>query len=426
MFIESLELKNFKCFGPEVLKLEFGLPDGRTTDSGLNILVGVNNTGKSTIFESILFLRNGPRRPLKTIKNNQAGPNEELFVKLTFSGQVSEFINRLFQGNQDDVFVNYIHTTGGENPTECLVALRSSRGPEKIQLLDRRGVFQNAVTADNHIRSLFNTDFIWADTNPTNQVIRSAIICSDWVKQVLESKPEPNQVNNNRIFINIDQINIECTLSKQNIRDLLSAYAGAPARHPEKQVGVKSFLLFIDEPELFLSPKEQVEFLEIILELSKTQQIFIATHSPHFLKNQQINNPTILLFKSAQNQTIKVENITQGGWSVFPEGPSWGEINYHAYKLPTEEFHNELYGYLQSKSNEPKIEDFDRYLNQQHNLEQSKQYQKDNNAKPQNITLCSYIRNQIHHPENDLNPRYTPGDLAESIRLLQAIAKKDR
>ena len=53
MFIKNLEVKNFNCFDNEIQSLDFSIPDGKTVGSGLNIFIGENNTGKSTIFEAI-------------------------------------------------------------------------------------------------------------------------------------------------------------------------------------------------------------------------------------------------------------------------------------------------------------------------------------------------------------------------------------
>ena len=54
MFISQLNVTNFKIFKDKI-SLKFNVPNGRV-GSGLNIFVGENNTGKSTVFEAIDFL----------------------------------------------------------------------------------------------------------------------------------------------------------------------------------------------------------------------------------------------------------------------------------------------------------------------------------------------------------------------------------
>lgn len=56
MFIKKLCLSNFKGFIGDNHQITFKVPDGETAGSGLNIFVGENNSGKSSIFEAIDFL----------------------------------------------------------------------------------------------------------------------------------------------------------------------------------------------------------------------------------------------------------------------------------------------------------------------------------------------------------------------------------
>ena len=62
MYIKRITIQNFKCFNGRHV-IEFSLPDSSKIGSGLNIFVGENNSGKSTVFEAIDFLRDGTKRP---------------------------------------------------------------------------------------------------------------------------------------------------------------------------------------------------------------------------------------------------------------------------------------------------------------------------------------------------------------------------
>lgn len=56
MYLHSLKLKNFRGFRGVSQEIIFKGPNGQP-GSGLNILVGENNAGKSTILSAICFLR---------------------------------------------------------------------------------------------------------------------------------------------------------------------------------------------------------------------------------------------------------------------------------------------------------------------------------------------------------------------------------
>lgn len=94
----------------------------------------------------------------------------------------------------------------------------------------------------------------------------------------------------------------------------------------------------------------------------------------------------------------------------------------------TEDFHNELYGFIQAKAvsentDNGKEEDFDKYLMLK-GVEKDKKWVRiyKGSAQPaQDRTLPTYIRNFIHHPENDKNIKYTDKELKASIEKLISL-----
>lgn len=187
----------------------------------------------------------------------------------------------------------------------------------------------------------------------------------------------------------------------------------------------ENIALIIDEPELHLHPSLQEKFIQYLKSISDEKQIILSTHSPYFYKNCCSNNNIKLLIteKKDENCRIKDSDIQL---KTFSWSPSWGEINYFAYNLPTIEFHNELYGELQEKTNKYKQSDFDNCLCQ-HGFQLSKTWTKlnqDSSTELLNVTLSTYIRNFIHHPENKSNVRFTDDELKESIsQMIELLGK---
>jgi hypothetical protein len=121
---------------------------------------------------------------------------------------------------------------------------------------------------------------------------------------------------------------------------------------------------------------------------------------------------------------ISVEN-TGLQFGIFPWSPSWGEINYSAYDLPTIEFHNELYGHLQETQQKYSIEQVETYFATK-SITKSKKWAKIANGKaqqPDDVSLMTFVRNSIHHPENTSNGGYTPQELKSSIEELMKLIK---
>ncbi|WP_303979024.1 ATP-dependent endonuclease [Streptococcus danieliae] len=173
----------------------------------------------------------------------------------------------------------------------------------------------------------------------------------------------------------------------------------------------KPILFFIDEPETFLHPSAQDKLLQSLNDLSTNHQIFITTHSPYLLKNFDSEKNKLSIF-SRDGHTINIEDDIQ--LNLFPYSPSWGEINYKAFGVVSEEFHNELFGLLHNKTKEnnktynggnrtvsKRIASFDDWL-----IEQDPSHFVDNDHQNKNRdrvdrSMSTYIRNYIDHPGDD-------------------------
>lgn len=183
-------------------------------------------------------------------------------------------------------------------------------------------------------------------------------------------------------------------------------------------------------PEICLHPQAQIKLLGAILELSKTKQIFITTHSPYFFKNNAVKNAGLFLFKKNESHNLEVLSIKDKSWQLFPWSPSWGEINYHAYNLPMIEFLDELYGFLHQKyideSNEEaeakkrsSLDEFDNYLKIKTTQIRKWTPEKGWETKiEKDVSLQTFIRNKIHHPENNTMQvsNYSDEELESSIQ----------
>ena len=491
MFIKEIKIKNFKCFGDEETSLEFNIPNGKV-GSGLNILIGENNSGKSAVFESIEFLRDGLNKkdPISITNKKSPSSNEGFKVNLTFSGNIKSVIENCSQDNKKQSFIDCVDKTNENN--ENLRCLRKSKGAKKdIQLYNKRKEeYGNITGIDAPFRKLFELHFMWPHTNPDDETTyKSSTLCGSLLKKILKDFENQDQYiefqeqfkrifnnedsslrkeleeieNDTKLMLNssdfsdiglkftFDELKSELFFKNMKIKvddgvetdfnqkgsglqraivlALLQVYAQKLSTHPDQEAD-KPFFLFIDEPELCLHPQAQIKLLESLMEISKIHQIFITTHSPYFFKNKNIENSGLFIFeKDKKNHKIKVDHLAKGKWkSLFPWSPSFSEINYKAYRLPTNEFHNELYGYLHSKiidlvkgkEEYKKIKSmrtFDEYLKKEMGVSKFKKY-KWSDSEKEEITLCTYIRHKMHHPENRDNIEYSEKELKESIDIL--------
>lgn len=470
MFIKSICLSNFKGFIGENHQINFKIPDGTTAGSGLNIFVGENNSGKSSIFEAVDFLRNGIKGEIDRIISKSEDNTEDVqaCIELTFFGDIQNSINHFVQSNKQAVFTSSI-TRNNE-----LRARRSTLDCKQLDLWNENSQgYSNPNGIDAPFKKLFETNFIWADTNPNDEAtFGSTTLCGMLLKEIAQAhittseyrefQDSFNSVFNNpdselrqkiavveqkvqRIFteqfgqadihFRFDELKIDSFFKSASIfiddgvdipmsekgngmqrsvaLALLQVYAEELA-HDEERGQTKPFYLFIDEPELCLHPKGQTKLLEALLEISKKKQVFLTTHSPYFLVTPHLSNVGLFIFRRDGISNI-VEDASLE--PMFPWSPTWGEINFKAYKLPTVELHNELYGKLQYDSGQFREKEFEQWL-QGRNIQFTKQWMRENNGSaqaPYGVTLQTFIRNHIHHPENRRNTLYTENELKQSI-----------
>jgi predicted ATP-dependent endonuclease of OLD family len=189
-------------------------------------------------------------------------------------------------------------------------------------------------------------------------------------------------------------------------RLILLNFFRAEAERRQRERDIPSVIYAIEEPETAQHPSHQRKLIEAFIELSKADntQIILTTHSPSIVKLLEFEHLRLI-----KDDTCKeIIHIERGSLPY----PSLNEVSHSAFGESTEEYHNELYGYIESEQS----------LNDFKIGRQTVQYVKinrKNTTKIENIILSEYIRHQIHHPENSLNQRYTNEQLQQSINEMR-------
>lgn len=185
----------------------------------------------------------------------------------------------------------------------------------------------------------------------------------------------------------------------------------------------ESIIILIDEPELHLHPGLQLMLAEYFRQLSSQNQVVVSSHSPYIHKSL-VNSKGVELIRCAKeaNQKLIVTNSSTA-FNLFKWSPTWSEVNYFAFNLPSVEFHNELYGAIQEKQKAFNTNAMEAYLMSK-GLTQNTAWIKEEKGVPQpsiNCTLPTFVRHSIHHPENKHNPSFSEVDLKASIDLMITI-----
>lgn len=276
MIIKNLTIKGFRGFTNK-RKLQFAIPDGKTAGSGLTILVGPNNSGKSSIIEALHILSLDSDTMPRSMRNEKVsgvmiecvdGNDNTYCIRSTESR--GAFIERVFNGTVQSRFTEKIQP----------FILSSKRGftstfssNYKINRDSYHGnIGSNEYRSSNVTNSNFGARLL--------KVMKSKNIFDDYLKQIVY--PIPNwtidAIDSNNMYLefsfnNTKHDSVGAGDGYINIFNIIDAIYDS----------VEKNLILIDEPEISLHPDLQKKLFKLLLEQSKDKQIIISTHSPYFI-----------------------------------------------------------------------------------------------------------------------------------------------
>jgi energy-coupling factor transporter ATP-binding protein EcfA2 len=268
-YIDILGLRGFATNQ----RLELAIPNGRV-GSGLTIVVGQNNAGKSTITEAFAAVAGRPNivRHFSEGKRNKAA-GDKVSIALTFSSGYQRSINTVEFGG-----------------SETRIASSSSAYEPHIMVLPSRRFFNPFFSADPLPRA--NYIFALAEgserSQPVNHFTRRLINIQTHNKTAFNSvlsqlvNPPPEfiieRTDAGTDYLKIRLPNYDSHSSQGLGEGLISLMFIADALY-DAPVGS---LLVIDEPELSLHPAILRRLSHLFSEFAKDRQIVLATHSPYF------------------------------------------------------------------------------------------------------------------------------------------------
>lgn len=196
-------------------------------------------------------------------------------------------------------------------------------------------------------------------------------------------------------------------------RLILLNFFRAEAERRKLEQNIPSIIYAIEEPETSQHTAHQKMLINALLELSNTDntQILLTTHSPVIVKELDFSHLRLILLEDEK----KVVKSVMPGQLPYP---SLNEVNFIAFEEITEEYHNELYGYLESEG----------LINNFKNGKETVEYirlKRDGSTQNEQKVLTEYIRHQIHHPENTHNEKYTETQLLDSIVMMRDFIQNE-
>lgn len=290
MQLENIEIKGLRGF-KENSSIKLAIPNGNF-GSGLTVIVGPNNSGKSTIVEafSAISIAMSPTISPGQIFN---GPSftEEMRNKKEDSILIraKDISDNFLEISSNSILKSEtsVRNTIPRLITEDLYVLRSRRyfepynDIENNQIYSRESYLQkiNLPSHRGSIMPLFFNRILLIQRNRKN--------FDDVMKTILDPLPEwkIDRDGSGKYYMQFNyhgMIHVSDGLGD----GLLSIFFIVDALYDSSP----NTAIVIDEPELSLHPSLQKKLLELFGEYAKDRQIILATHSPYFIDWNSIAN----------------------------------------------------------------------------------------------------------------------------------------
>lgn len=189
---------------------------------------------------------------------------------------------------------------------------------------------------------------------------------------------------------------------------LLNFFRAEAERKRNTQEQNRPIIYAIEEPETSQHFSHQRLLIEAFKKLSEDgHQILLTTHSSTIVKALEFKNLRNIQINKNCKSIVPVEPM------CLPY-PSLSEVSHTAFGEISEEYHNELYGYIEEN------EWLRVYCKDKPKQDYKKTCRK-GQEKVEQKTLTEYIRHQIHHPENKRNVRFTSEELLNSIQAMRSF-----
>jgi len=302
MYINSLEIEKYQVL--ENLNIEFQIPkDGKSV---VNVIAGVNGCGKTTLLEWIYksFNQELMNKFNGIIKFNDT---MEMNTKLYWNagGDHNQYREQLLnnEGNHKNFLL----------PKCIYIPSKMTFNYQPVSNIDTQYSFTEIIdssklvgNAEFYIKNHIISNVMNSNENKSNNEIKKDVIDSfnnifsnsDFITKLKDLEG----IDNKPIFqsINGDTVSIDKLSSGE--QQLYARVVSLMILNPHNSV------ILIDEPEIALHPKWQIDIMKIYENIGENNQFIITTHSPFIISQTPYKNLTFLV---KENDKIIVKQISE-------------------------------------------------------------------------------------------------------------------
>jgi energy-coupling factor transporter ATP-binding protein EcfA2 len=320
MPLNRIEIVGYRGFRRREV-LDLAIPNGEI-GSGLTILTGPNNSGKSSILEC-LRARSGGQQTVSFSVGTRNADTEMVEIKYVVDGR-DEVLRSLTKGSSETI-------REGVVPNFDIFVLPSRRAfnpyfhrnpwTREQYLMNSTLPAQRSSVLTNFESRLFTTI---KNPGPFNEML----------EKVLGFRPEwtIDQSDQGTYFLKF--FNGKYSHSSDGMGEgIVSVFAIVDSLHDSKSTDV----IVIDEPELSLHPNLQKRLAALLGQLSTDRQIVISTHSPYFVDLQALRNGGNLARITATDNGTRINQLSDPAKASIRRLSEGNIYNPHVFGLDARE-----------------------------------------------------------------------------------------
>lgn len=300
--IRQLSVHGFRGFGaPETL--EFAVPNGNS-GSGLTIITGPNNAGKSSIVEAIMAVTQIAGSPTFSERKRNKDADDRVRIVITDgSGNSRELATVPAGGSETSFQGNQINPSS--EGVYVLPSRRNFRPFFSKTVHDRRQYIsgQQALPETRTGQSNFEGRIFRINNDPDMRQRFETVL-----SEVLEPVPDwiIDQADGGNYFLKYTK-NGHSHTSDGLGEGLLNVFFIVDALYDSEP----GSMIVIDEPELSLHPQLQAKVSKLFHKYSADRQIVISTHSPKFIDWPAIVEGASIVRTSNETGSIRLHHLSE-------------------------------------------------------------------------------------------------------------------
>ena len=272
--LRTLKIEHYKGFFEEET-LEFAIPDGKTPGSGLTLIVGPNNAGKTTLLEALLLEKT----------------DEEAFDKVKRFSKSERHLNF-----KPRITINKCVYSNIDQGSEIEIVDQSKPHGIDFEIVQSRRHWSHRSDISIGGRRFLESTREVKIRGPESPMDIAAAHTAAALKGINKDKSRKSKLN--ELMKQIIPHFTDWAIDTDDGGDYVT-YRTENSEHQANLLGegvMSAFricihlvsgedkdVLIIDEPELSLHPIAQKSLSLILSEKSKNKQIILCTHSPYFV-----------------------------------------------------------------------------------------------------------------------------------------------